>query len=320
MRRGRATRGTLAAALVALGAALPCAPAGASEYTDEVARKVEREIVYVDPKAKPKVSTADAGRIRLRITDKALGRVRVAVLPERRAEEEGGTSGLAAAIGREAPFRGALLVVAGPSAHVLTTHPEASQAAAAVQEAFDRNKGDRPKQILRSVDGLAAIDPGASADQGGVPQGTPGGTTDFDDQTDGIFDSVNDAIRTTTIIIAAFFIIPLVAFFLWIFLRMRAHRKEREGDVDFAQEKLRGRLIELGDEIRALEVDTSMPGANALALSDYEAAVQQYDRANHALQRSDQNPRYVGEAKAAIDEGHRRISDAKVRLGITPVP
>jgi hypothetical protein len=63
-----------------------------------------------------------------------------------------------------------------------------------------------------------------------------------------------------------------------------------------------------------------MPGVNALALSDYEAAVQQYDRANNALSKSEENPRYVGEAKAAIDEGRRRISDAKVRLGITPVP
>lgn len=308
------------AALVAALAAVAAAPAGASEYTDSVARKVQSEIVYVDPKARPKVSTSEAGQIRLRIATKANGRIKVAVLPARRADQEGGASGLAAKIGREAPFRGALLVVAGDSVFVLVTHPEASQAEGAVREAFDRNKDDRPKQILRSVDGLAAIDPGPSADQG-VPQGVPGGTTtDFDEQADGIFDTVNDAIRTTTLVIAAFFIVPILAGIIWIALRVRRSRKEAEGDVDFAQEKLRGQLIELGDEIRALEVDTSMPGVNALALADYEEAVKQYDRANHALQLSERNTRYVGEAKAAIDAGHRRISDAKVRLGITPVP
>lgn len=318
MRRGRTTRGTVAAALIAALASIAAGPTAASEYTDSVARKVEREIVYVDPKARPKVSTSEAGAIRLRIASKDIGRIRVAVLPERRAEQEGGASGLAAAIGRAAPFRGALLVVAGPSVHVLTTHPETSQAAGAVKEAFERNRGDRPKQILRAVDGLAAIDPGPSADLGGAAG--PPSNNDFGDQTDGVFDSVNDAIRTTTIVIAAFFIIPILALVIWILMRVRAHRRDQEGDIDFAQEKLRGRLIELGDEIRALEVDASMPGVNALAVSDYEAAVQQYDRANHALERSEENPRYVGEAKAALDDGHRRISDAKVRLGITPVP
>jgi hypothetical protein len=318
VRRARATRGTIAAALVAVSAALSAAPAGASEYTDSVARKTEREIVYVDPKARPKISTAEAGQIRIRITQKAVGRLKVAVLPERRAEQEGGASGLAAAMSRAGEFRGSLMVVAGPSVHVLTSHPAFDQTAAAVREAFERNQGDRPKQILRAVDGIAAVDPGPSADVDRQQGGSP--TTGFDDPSEGIFDSVNDAIRTTTIVVAAFFIIPLLALFLWIFLRVRSHRKDRAGDIDFAQEKLRTSLIELGDEIRALEVDTSMPNVNALAVSDYEAAVQQYDRANHALQRSEENPRYVGEAKAAIDEGHRRISDAKVRLGITPVP
>ena len=309
----------MVAALVAALLAVLAAPAGASEYTDEVAREVERQIVYVDPKAKPKLSTAETGRIRLRITQKALGRVKVAVVPASRAEDEGGASGIAGAIARDLEFRGALMVVAGRNVHVLTTHPESSQAIATVDEAFKKYEGDRADQIVRSVDGLAAIDPGPSADTGGPP-GAPAGTDDFNDQADGIFETVEDAIRTTTLIIAAFFIIPILAGIIWIVLRVRRNRKEAEGDVDFAQEKLRGSLIELGDEIRALEVDTSMPGANALALSDYEAAVQQYDKANFALSKSEQNPRYVGEAKAAIAEGHRRISDAKVRLGITPVP
>ncbi|HEX8645579.1 MAG TPA: hypothetical protein VF715_01680 [Thermoleophilaceae bacterium] len=320
MLRGRTGTGWATAALIAAVLAIHAAPAGASEYTDSVARKVESEIVYVDPKAKPKLTVSETGAIRLRILSKAPGRIKIAVLPAGRAEEEGGASGLAGAIGRELNFRGALMVVAGKNVHVLTTHPESSQAIAAVDEAFRKNQGDRGDQILRSVDGLGAIDPGPSADAGGGSGGGAPGSDVFDDQADSIFDTVEDAIRATTLIIAAFFIIPILALIIWIALRVRRGRKESEGDMDFAQEKLRGQLIELGDEIRALEVDTSMPGVNALALSDYEAAVQQYDRANNALSKSEENPRYVGEAKAAIDEGRRRISDAKVRLGITPVP
>ena len=319
MRRGRATTGFFAATLVAVSGATGAASAEASEYTDGLARKVESNIVYVDPKADSELSTADAGRIRLRIVKEAPGRVKIAVIPESRAARDGGAAGVAQAITREGDFKGATMVVAGDDVRIVTTHPESGDAASAVADAFREHEGDPAKQLLSAVDGLAENDPGPSADLGG-PQGAPPGFDNFDEQTDSIFDSVNDAIRTTTLIIAAFFIIPILAGIIWIALRVRRHRKETAGDMDFAQERLRDQLIELGDDIRALDVDISMPGVNALAQTDYEAAVQQYDRANNALQRSEQNPRYVAEAKAALAEGKRRISDAKVRLGITPVP
>jgi hypothetical protein len=297
--------------------------APASEYSDSIAKKVENEIVYIDRKARPSVSTAEAGRLRIQIVRKAPGRIKIAVLPEARADEEGGASGLGVAIARELEPKGALLVLAGENDRFLyTSYPESGVAGAAVDRAFNRSGGDsRGKELLSAVNGLAAVDPGPSGDPadggGSSPSGLP---DDFTDQTDGIFDSVNDAIRTTTLIIAAFFIIPILALIIWIALRVRRSRVDAAGDVDFAQEKLRNDLIALGDEIRALEVDTQLAGANQMGVADYEAAVQQYDRANSALERSEQNQRYLGEASAALKEGQRRISDAKVRLGVTPIP
>lgn len=297
--------------------------AAASEYSESIAKKVESEIVYIDPKAKPSVSTAEAGRIRIQIVRKAPGRIKIAVLPQSRVEDEGGVSGLGVAIARDLKPKGALLVLAGENERFLfTSYPESNQAGAVVDSAFNKSGDDsRSKELISAVNGLAAADPGPSADPadggGSSPSGLP---DDFTDQTDGIFDTVNDAIRTTTIIIAAFFIIPILALVIWIALRVRSSRKDAAGDIDFAQEKLRNDLIALGDEIRGLEVDTQLAGANPLGVADYEAAVQQYDRANFALERSDQNQRYLGEASAALKEGQRRISDAKVRLGVTPIP
>ena len=320
MRRGSAIGGGIAAAGAVAGLLAGAGAAGASEYSKRLAKLVEREVVYVDPKARPKVSVAEAGRLRLRIVDRAPGRIKIAVVPESRAQDEGGASGLGSAIGRDLDFRGALMVVAGNSVFTLTSHPGDQQAVAAVTEAFQRNQGNRPRQLLAAVNGIAAADPGPSADLPGRsgPAGAPPNPVDFDDG--GVFDAVDDAIRVTTIIIAAVFIVPLLAFLTWLFLRARRSRREAAGDVDFAQEQLRDDLIALGDEIRAIEVDASMPGVNAMGVADYEAAVQQYDRANFALERSEQNERYLGEARAALKEGQRRISDAKVRLGITPVP
>jgi hypothetical protein len=315
VRRGRATKGGIAAAAVIAGLLASAAPSGASEYSKSLARKAESEVVYVDPKAKPKVSVAEAGRVRIQIVKKAPGRIKIVVVPESRVEDEGGVTGLGSAIARDLKPRGSLLVVAGDNRFIITSHPASDQAAKAVDEAFNRNQGDRGKQLLASVNGIAAVDPGPSAD----PQGAPD-IGDFNNQADDIFDSVEDTFRVTTIIVALSFLIPILAVAVWIVYRVRRSRQEAEGDKDFEQEGLRNQLIALGDDIRGVEVDASMPGVNALAVADYEAAVQQYDRANSALERSEQNPRYMAEAKAAIVEGQRRMSDAKVRLGVTPTP
>jgi hypothetical protein len=318
VRRAWARWGLIVVAAAALLAALAAAPAAGSEYSKRLAQRVEREVVYVDPKARPKVSIGEAGDIRLRILKKAPGRIKIAVVPEGRAVEEGGVSGLASAMARDVEFRGTLMVVAGRRSFTLTSHPASDATAKAVQEAFDRREDDsRGKQLVSAVDAIAAVDPGPSADPAGAP---PSGIGDFGEETDDVFDTVNDAFRITTIIIALSFILPILAIAAWIVWRVRKSRKEAEGDLDFVQEGLRNQLIALGDDIRALEVDVGMPGVNALAVADYEAAVQQYDKANFALERSEQNPRYVEEARGALREGERRISDAKVRLGVTPIP
>jgi hypothetical protein len=302
--------------VIALTAATPVS---ASEYSEGLARDIEREIVHVDRKAKPKVSVAEAGRIRIRIVRKAFGRLKIGVVPEERAAEEGGASGLANAVARDLDFRGALMIVAGSNVYTLTSHNGAQQTADAVREAFGRSD-DRGKQILGAVDAIGAVDPGPSADLN-QNQGAPGsgGSTDFGDA-DGFFDSIEDTFRLTGLIIGLSFLIPIVAVILYVMYRVRRSRQEAEADVDFANEGLRNELIALGDEIRALEVDVGMPGVNAMGVADYEAAVQQYDRANLALERVDENPRYAGEVRAALKEGQRRISDAKVRLGVTPTP
>ena len=307
---------------MAAALALAAAPAASgSEYSRSLAKKIESEIVYVDPKAKPRVSVAEAGRIRLRIVGEAPGRIKIAVVPESRAAEEGGASRLAAAVGRDLRFRGALMIVAGSNVYTLTSHPESDETVRAVTKAFQREEGDRADQILAAVNGIAAADPGPSADldKGGESGGT-GAPPDFGNGEDFI-DDVTDIVKLTTLLVGLAIALPFIAVFVWLLLRFRRGRREQEEDWEHAQEGLRNDLIALGDEIRALDHETSMPGANALGIADYEAALAQYDRANRALDLADDNPRLrVAEARAAIKEGHRRISDAKVRLGVTPIP
>jgi len=275
------------AAGAAAAAIVGTAPAsGASEYSEALARDIEREIVFVSPKARPKVSTSEAGAVRLRIVKRAPGRIKVGVVPEDRAEEEGGVSGLAAAVGRDLDFKGTLLIVAGSNAYALTSHPASNQTVQAVDEAFKKNEGDRGDQLLAAVNGIAAVDPGVSADVN-RPGAGGSGNPDFGSGED-FFDEINDAVKLTTFIVGAIIAAPFLAVVIWILLRVRRGRKEQEEDWDYAREQLRAELIALGDEIRALDVDTSMPDANRKGIADYEAAVAQYDKANLALDRSEQ--------------------------------
>lgn len=301
--------------------ALGAAPAASgSEYSQSLAEKIDREIVYVDPKAEPKVSVADAGRIRLRILKKAPGRIKMAVVPTERAEDEGGASGLATAVARDLKFRGSLLIVAGANAFVLTSHPASGPTTQAVDEAFQKHD-DRSDQLLSAVNAIAAADPGAKADLEQPGGSSPSGSSPDFGSGDDFIDDIEDIIKLTSLLIGLAIALPFIAVFVWLLLRFRRGRKEQEEDWDFAQEQLRNDLIALGDEIRALDTDTSMPGANALGIADYEAALAQYDRANRALDLAEENPRLrVAEARAAIKEGNRRIADAKVRLGVTPIP
>jgi hypothetical protein len=190
-----------------------------------------------------------------------------------------------------------------------------------VDEAFRKHEDDRGDQLESAVNAIAAVDPGASEDLNQPGSGAGGGASPDFGEGDDFIDDIGDTIKTTILLIGLAVMLPFIGVFVWLMLRFRRGHKEKEEDWDFAQQGLRNELIALGDEIRALDHETSMPGANALGIADYEAALAQYDRANLALDKADENPRlYVADARAAIKEGQRRIADAKVRLGVTPIP
>ena len=72
--------------------------------------------------------------------------------------------------------------------------------------------------------------------------------------------------------------------------------------------------MELGDDIRSLDLDTSMPNAPRAALAEYEQAIARYDQANELLS-GDPTEYRVDQARAAIAAGRRHIETARERLG-----
>lgn len=311
----------LAAGLAALTVAAP-APAAPSTPR-EVAAALRSDPVYVHPRARPRLTTAEAGRLRLRIVRRDLGRIKVAILPARSASRVGGVAPLANAIDQRLRAKGTLIVSAGSGIHVIVSYPNPEAALGAVRGAVREHARDGlSAQLLEAVDRIAEVDPGPSGDLAGP--GDPAGTVptiprigeipDPQDITDDFFDSV----RTGLLIVAAIVALPFLFVILKVWRGARRAREEAAEELDDDRKATRDELIALGDEIRALDLDFSMPGADTEARKEYEKALMAYEQANRELDRAD-SPRRLARAKSALAEGRAHMSAAQARLA-SPAP
>ena len=308
-------RRTAASALL-LAVAL-AGPAHAATPAETAARSLESDPVYVHPRAADRLTESERGRVRLAIVRGAIGRIKVAVLPASAAARAGGVGGLASQIDRQTVVRGTLIVVAGPGIHAITSYPQSEAAVDAIRSAVSRHEDDRlAAQLLAAIPRLGRVDPGPDADVNRERTPGPGGPPSSIDVPDGddFLDDVGDAFRLGLLIVAAAIALPFVLFALFMIMRVRRNRA-REHEVRQAGEKSADRqLVELGDEIRSLDLDTEMPGASRGALTEYEQAIAYYDQANELLEGEPTDYR-VQQAVAAIAAGRRHIETARQRLG-----
>lgn len=289
-------------ALLALGAPA----AHAQSAPGRVARALESDPVYVHPAAAKRLSVAERGRLRLAIVDSAIGRIKIAVVPERVVARSGSLENFAKDVDRTLDVRGAAVFVAGPAYWVITSYPDSGRAVSAVSAAVsERDSDPLDEELLRVVKRLASADPGAGTDVGRGPD-IP--------EADDFLDDVGDAFRLGVLIVAAAIALPFLLVAAYLVYRAR-RRRAREEEVRRAGERSADReLVELGDDIRSLDLDTSMPDANRAALTEYEQAIAAYDQANELLE-GERTEYRVEQARAAIAAGRRHIAAARERLG-----
>src|SRR5918995_657323 len=99
----------------------------------------------------------------------------------------------------------------------------------------------------------------------------------------------------------------------------RRNRRRRD-DAEFQQAKANARddLVALGDDIRALDLDASMPGVDAQARADYDHAVARYTEAEEQWERA-RRPQELAPVGEALEEGRWAMASAKARFnGDTP--
>jgi hypothetical protein len=301
-------RRTVASVLL-LGLLL-AAPARADSHAEAAARVLESDPVYVHPRAAGRLTVAEQGRVRIAIVQSALGRVKVAVVPAGVVAGSGGVEELASQLDRMLAVRGTLIVVAGPAYRAVTSYPRSDAAASALRAAVNRRRGDRlAAELVAAIPRIARVDPGPSGD---LRQDSPGPVQIPDG--DDFLDDIGDAFRLGVLIVATAVALPFVVLAVFLIARARRRRARDAEVLESGDRSANDELVAFGDEIRALDLDTSMPGADRAALAEYEQALALYDQANELVS-GDPTPYRVEQARAAIAAGRRHVAAAAERLG-----
>ena len=97
----------------------------------------------MQPSAASRLTVPERGQVRLEIARSAIGRIKVAVVPEGVASRAGGVAEFANDVARGYGVRGTLIVVAGGDYWAITSYPQSHAAAAALQTAVERRDDDR---------------------------------------------------------------------------------------------------------------------------------------------------------------------------------
>lgn len=260
---------------------------------ERVGSAVQREVVHVAVGARDELGARAASRLRVRIAERAPGRIRIAVVPESVVRKGGGLPAYANAVSKAAPQPGSLMVTTGAAVWIVTSWPDAGMAERAVRAAVDANPNGGLAAILRdAVDRLAAVDPGDA------PESQPA-TSDGADDLVGSANSLLETLRLSVVIVALAVALPFLLTAGFLVRRAMRHRAREEDDLEAAWEDAQSRLLLLADLVT--ETD-------AFPVADAGDAPQQlldaYEQAGRLLD-GPPRPQSLRRALAALEAGER---------------
>ena len=272
---------TASVGLIVVLAALVLAPlAAAGPIIDRAVEELRSDPVYVDPDAEETLLRPEEERLRAQIDAANAGAIYLAVLPEDAAAEAGGdASGVLVAIREDVGVDGTYAVYVGGELRAGSDFGDVREAA---NNAADENEGPGPT-LSAFVQGVGRLAAGDEASDEGSGLGS--------------------------------WIVPVLAVGGIGFFLYRRRRRSQQEAVDFAEVRRAAQddLLALADDIRELDLDIEMPGANAEARGDYERALDRYEEADRQLDRA-RRPEDLERVSAAVEEGRFAMACTKARL------
>jgi hypothetical protein len=280
----------LCSLLVAVAAVLVLAPAAGADVVDDAGSALQRQSVFAAPETTT-LSQAEVGRLQRQIAGSGQD-IHIAVLPD----SAGDPVTVLRALNDRIGGHGVVGVVVGRHFRAGANRDAGFSVGDLAREAVQSHRGDAPaaltdfvRRVQERADGGGRI--GAGGDGVGV----------------GVL---------PLLLIVVLAVGGIAAF---SFARNRSRRRERDAQLSDVKRTANEDLIALGEDIRALDIDTQMPGADPGAKSDYERAVLGYDAANRRLgaARTLQDLQGLGEQ---LEDARFAMESAKARLAGQPAP
>jgi hypothetical protein len=293
-------RRALTCALLVLIAALVAAtPAPAQGVIDTAARALASDPVYVAPDAQPSLPPAEAASLRRRVERGDAGPVYVALLPASALDEAGGdpaevVSRLARAVGRPGTYAA---ISGGRFRAGSSTVPGAGRAAT---EALQARRDDGVAAVL--TDWVDRVAQARAGDTGGGPSrdgGSGGG-------------SGTGLLVVLGVLGGGALLATSVA--------RRRRRREEHRQLDDLRTAARDDLVALGDDVRGVDLDIEMPGADPRARDELGRGLEAYERAERMLDGA-RRPQDIAEVTHTIDDGRQALAATRALLdGHEPPP
>ena len=289
-----------ALSLVAVAAAALAPAAHAGPILDRTAEALAADPVYVDENAERAITDADAERLREQIASADAGPMYIAILPaEARNETGGSTEGFLRALHDRLGREGTYAVVVGRQFRAGATPRvlEEGVAPRLADEAIDEHGPEGVAPTLLAFVTAVGEARGGGEGAAGDAEAARGGE---EERGGGI---------------PGWVILGVGAGGLGLFFLSRRRRQQQADTTELAEVKQEAQtdLLALAEDIRALDLDVEMPGADPRAKEDYAAAVAAYQRADTALDRA-RRPQELEAIGAALEEGRYAMESAKARL------
>lgn len=277
----------------------PRAGAQSGTLVQQAASCLSNQPVCNEPGANPGLTQAQVSALRQRIESEGAGPLYIAVMPPQAADEAGGSMDeLLTELAGEVNRSGTYVAVVGHQLRAISTGNEPIDGGALATSAVNAYKSQGLDAILTNlVDRVATARQGAGSGSSGGARGSGG-------------------------LGAGWILIIAVAVLLLGVAHVRRRRAqqgvERE-QVEEVKRTAREDLLALGQDIRALDLDVEMPGANPTGKEHYNRAVELYDRANQEFEQA-RRPQDLERVTAALEEGRFEMASAKAALEGKPQP
>ena len=279
----------VAVVAAALVSAAPARAAVPGRVIDKAATGLANDPVYVDPQAEKTITRAQAAAVRKEIVSRGQGPIYIAVLRAAAVNEAGGDAvGVIDELHRRLGRRGVYAVVAGGHFRAEATDLPPGEAGDLAASAFAAHHDEGITPTL--VDFVDRVGGARTGQNGGGGNGGGGGG--------GAFGGIG---------LLPILLVAGLGFF--VFRRFRRTRRDAEQFAD-VKESARLDLVALADDVQDLERRVE---ANPAARRDYDAALQQYERASSAFDGA-RNSQQLEPVAEALEEGRYLMASAEARL------